>query len=101
MKRHLVLLVVAALAFTSLAWAQQAPTEFKGHTALVSSVAFDKDGKILASGSFDKTVKLWDFASGKVMQTLNHGAGVTTIAFSPDGTVLASGGNDNLIKLWN
>jgi WD40 repeat protein len=99
MKRHVILLFAAALCFGTFAWAQ-APTEFKGHTALVSSVAINKQG-ILASGSFDKSVKLWDVSTGKPLQTLNHGAPVTTIAFSPDGSVLASGGNDNLIKLWN
>jgi WD40 repeat protein len=100
MKPHLLLLLVAALAFTSLAWAQ-GPAELKGHTALVSSVAFNKAGNLLASGSYDKSVKLWDYPSGKVLQTLNHGAAVYTVAFNVDGNVVASGAQDNIIKLWN
>lgn len=101
MKRHLVLLATASLAFAGLAWAQ-APTALKGHTALVSSVAFDKSGKVLASGSYDGTIRLWDFPSGKPLQVIKTGdKQIYTIAYSPDGEVLASGGADSLIKLWN
>ena len=69
MKRHLGLLLVAALGFATFAWAQPS-TELKGHTGLVAGVAFDKDGKILASGSYDGTVKLRDVASAKAVQTI-------------------------------
>jgi WD40 repeat protein len=56
----------------------------------------------LASGSWDKTVKLWDAKTGAVVQTLTgHTDFVTSVAFSPDGTRLASGSHDNTVKLWD
>jgi WD40 repeat protein len=57
---------------------------------------------MLASGSVDKTVKLWDMASGRELRTLSgHSEAVTSAAFSPDGRVLASGSDDKTIKLWD
>jgi hypothetical protein len=75
---------------------------FKGHSSLVSSVAFSPDAKLLASGSHDKTVKLWDVQKGKEQATLKgHAAPVLSVAFSPDGKTLASGSSDETIKLWD
>src|SRR5271166_5546107 len=80
----------------------QTPEEFKGHTGLVYSVAFSPDGKVLATGSFDSTVKLWDFASKKELQTLKgHTLPVYSVAWSPDGKLLASGSQDKTIRLWD
>src|SRR5438046_2240027 len=71
----------------------------KGHTEAVYAVAFSPDGKQLATGSFDKTVRLWDTASGKEVKTFGGAAGhqnlVLSVAFSPDGKTLASGSQDN------
>jgi WD40 repeat protein len=56
----------------------------------------------LASGSADKTVKLWSVESQKVVTTLQgHSSWVYSIAFSPDGKYLASGSQDETVKLWS
>jgi WD40 repeat protein len=66
------------------------------------SVTFSPDGKYLASGSWDNTVKLWSVESQKEVTTLQgHSESVLSIAFSPVGNYLASGSSDNTAKLWN
>jgi small GTP-binding protein len=72
-----------------------------GHESAVLSVAFDLRGGTLASGSDDKTVKLWESDSGKLIRTLDgHQKKVTSVAFDPRGGTLASGSWDNTVKLW-
>ncbi|MBO3462317.1 serine/threonine protein kinase [Aetokthonos hydrillicola Thurmond2011] len=73
-----------------------------GHSGWVTSIAISPDSKILASGSWDNTIKLWNLATGEQIRTLQgHSDPVISIAISPDGDTLASGSRDNTIKLWN
>jgi WD40 repeat protein len=63
-----------------------------GHSSFVQSVRFSPDGKTLASGSPDRTVILWNAATGKELRTLfGHGDDTAPVCFSPDGKTLASG----------
>ncbi|MCU0705696.1 MAG: hypothetical protein MUF18_17140 [Fimbriiglobus sp.] len=76
-----------------------------GHTDPVYSVAFSADGQRIATASFDRSVKLWDAATGKELRTFAGKAGhqnlVTAVAFSPDGSTVASVGTDNFARLWD
>jgi len=73
-----------------------------GHSDRVKSVAFSVDGKMLATGSLDKTVKLWEITTGRELHTLSgHSDIVDSVAFSADGRTLASGSWDQTIKLWD
>ncbi|HEY9611341.1 serine/threonine-protein kinase [Allocoleopsis sp.] len=73
-----------------------------GHSQKVRSIAISPDGQLLASGSEDKTIKVWNLRTGQLLRTLTgHSEGIRSVAISPDGKLLASGGDDKTIKLWN
>ncbi|KAJ5471551.1 hypothetical protein N7530_008908 [Penicillium desertorum] len=74
----------------------------EGHSDWVSSVAFSPQGGLLASGSYDKTIRIWDTATGALRLILNGHLGlVESVAFSPDGQRLVSGSEDKTIRLWD
>ncbi|KAL4732843.1 WD40-repeat-containing domain protein [Aspergillus similis] len=92
---------IHALPQVEKSWGANRQT-LEGHSAYVNAVAFSPDGQTVASGSDNKTIKLWNAATGEQRQTLKgHSAYVNAVAFSPDGQTVASGSDDKTIKLWN
>ena len=74
----------------------------KGHTAPVGSVAVTQDGRRIISGSFDKTIRVWDLNSGKCTAVLKgHISGVNSVAVTPDGSCVISGSFDETVRVWD
>lgn len=73
----------------------------RGHTGWIGRIAWSPHGRMLASPSGDKTIRLWDAETGECLRTLNgHGDAVISVAFDLAGSTLASGSRDSTIKLW-
>ncbi|PNW74724.1 hypothetical protein CHLRE_12g512750v5 [Chlamydomonas reinhardtii] len=74
-----------------------------GHTDIVHSVVFSREGTLLASGSADMSIRLWDSTTGRQSgkALVAHKFAVTSVAFSPDGKTLASASHDKMIFLWD
>jgi WD40 repeat protein len=74
------------------------------HNNWIASLAFSKDNSLLATGSWDHTVILWDISNPAAPERLStlteHSASVRTVTFSPDGKILASGSDDGGVNLW-
>ncbi|MCB2263693.1 MAG: AAA-like domain-containing protein, partial [Candidatus Thiosymbion ectosymbiont of Robbea hypermnestra] len=76
---------------------------WQGHSGPVESVAFSPDGTRVVSGSQDKSLRLWDTATGQPIGEpwQGHSGPVESVAFSPDGTRVVSGSEDNTLRLWD
>ena len=79
--------------------------EVEGHTGPVISLAFKPNSYLLASGSWDKTIRIWDVrdkSNLRHVRTLRgHTDWLMSVAWSPDGRTLASGSHDGTVRLWN
>lgn len=95
---------LALLAVLSVSAFSQRPQLYvqTGHSSFVNAMAFSADGSLIASGSSDNTIKLWEATSGQELGALKgHTSVVTSVAFSPDGKLAASASSDSSIRLWD
>jgi mono/diheme cytochrome c family protein len=74
---------------------------FAGHTGTVNAIAISNDGKYAASGSDDRTIRIWSFPGGRSLATFDGVSEINAVAFSADGKFLVSGGRDRIVRLWD
>jgi WD40 repeat protein len=87
---------------SSLTTLEVPPQELKGHTSDLWGVDFSPDGKYVVTSSNDKTVRLWDLATGETIRIFSgHTAEVWDVVFSPDGKYLLTGSADQTARLWD
>jgi len=72
-----------------------------GHTNSVSGLAYSPDGTRLATGSYDRTVVVWDTGGRVIARLMGHTGWVHAVAFSPNGNLLASAGGDSVVRVWD
>lgn len=82
---------------------QRTAVIFEGHEGPVYAVGFSPDGRQIVSGSLDRTIRLWDSATGEMLLTLQkaHEGAIRAVTFSPDQNSILSGGNDGMVRLWD
>ncbi|MFP6691457.1 MAG: WD40 repeat domain-containing protein [Pirellulales bacterium] len=100
-KTFQVMIFAVLLLFVQSIRAQE-PITLLGHTGAVSAVQFAPAGKVIATASFDRTIRLWNAATRAPIRTLTgHEGQVLSLAISPNGRTLASGSRDNTVKIWD
>ena len=81
---------------------QRTAVIFEGHEGPVYAVSFSPDGRKIVSGSLDRTLRIWDSATGEMLLTIKaHEGAVRAVSFSPDKSTILSGGSDGMIRLWD
>lgn len=81
--------------------AKQIRHQFSGHDQDIYSLDFASDGRYIASGSGDRTIRLWDLQDNQCVLTLSIEDGVTTVAMSPNGRYVAAGSLDKSVRIWD
>ena len=78
------------------------PRTLRGHTSSVTGLAFDRAGRLLSSGSLDRTVRIWNIRQpeDEAIVLEGHGGWVWSVAFSPNGSTIASASADQTARLW-
>ena len=100
--------VQASVALEKAIYSLKEYNRFSNHDQKVMEVAISPKGNLIASGSWDSTIKLWDKDGNELVKEFGentpnkkHRQEIETLVFSPDGQTIASGSGDNTIKLWN
>ena len=104
-------LLLLAMSLVGAIGAQQQPSApnaiavLRGHSETVEAVAISPDGTLVATGSFDRSAKIFDLASGTELRTFageqGHKGQVLAVAFNKKGEQVATGGADNFVKVWD
>jgi WD40 repeat protein len=73
---------------------------YRGHQDKINDIDFSPDGELIATGSYDKTMRIWDI-KGNTLQIIKHDAVINSLCFSPDGKFILTGASDNKARLWD